>query len=98
MTVFIEIICALCILTAIAGTIWHRIKKNAGIGVRCIQFIAVTTITPAVIILALEKIIDGGVVAALFGALLGYLFVNISNFDKDKEEDKEEDKKKKNSV
>ncbi|WP_170304672.1 hypothetical protein [Croceicoccus estronivorus] len=42
---------------------------------------------PAIIVLAMEKIIDGAAVAALIGGVVGYLFANISEYDRTKYRD-----------
>jgi len=67
---------------SIMGVLLQRLIEGKGIGVRAIQFVAATSILPIIAILALEKIIDGCTVSALVGALIGYLFSNISEFEK----------------
>lgn len=80
--VWIEIIAAGTIPLTIIGLIANRIVTQKAIGVRAIQFLAVATFIPGVLVVTLEKIIDGSTVAALFGALIGYLLSNISEFDR----------------
>lgn len=59
--------------------------KVGGIGARIIQFACVTLIIPAIIILGIEKILQGETIATLIGGLIGYVLSGISNYDKDKE-------------
>lgn len=82
---WIEIIAALSLPAAVIGLLIERIKTGKGIGVRAIQFLGIAMLVPATIILALEKAIDGGVVGTLLGATAGYLFSNISEFDRQKD-------------
>ncbi|WP_340314422.1 hypothetical protein [Rhizorhabdus argentea] len=79
---WVELIVAGTIPLAVISMVLNRILSGKGLGVRAIQFLAVATFVPAVIILALEKIIDGSTVAALVGAFVGYLFSNIAEFDR----------------
>jgi hypothetical protein len=79
---YVEWIAVLTIPLAVLGMIVNRIWTGKGFGVRAIQFLAVATFTPAVLVLALERIIDGSTVAALVGAFVGYLFSNIADFDR----------------
>lgn len=71
---WVEIIAALTIPTSLLAVVFHRIKSDMGMGYRAIQFLAMGTAVPAVIILGLEKIIEPGTVGALLGAVLGYVF------------------------
>ena len=59
---------------------------SKGIGVRSIQFTAAAMVFPGVVILTTGKFIDGETSAALIGVLIGYLFANIGNFDKQRGE------------
>jgi len=74
----IELVAAWTVPLAIPGLIVERVQMRKRLGVRAIQFLAVATFAPVVVILALEKIIDGGTVSAL----VGYLFSNIAEFDR----------------
>jgi hypothetical protein len=86
----IEVILAISILSGPLALLWHRsIAKKAdggsfGIGVRTVQFIGAITVPQAVVILALEGLLDGGTVAALVGTLVGYLFAGLTEFDRRK--------------
>jgi hypothetical protein len=77
----IEIILALTVPIGLWALMWYRAKMEMGLGVRVIQFAGVIFGFPLIVILGLEKILDGQTLAALFGALFGYLLSGIANFD-----------------
>ncbi|HEV2738715.1 MAG TPA: hypothetical protein VGU66_09065 [Candidatus Elarobacter sp.] len=79
---WVEIILALTIFVTVVLTLVSRIRTGKGLGVRAIQFLAVTIGIPVIVILALEKVVDGAVVGTLLGGVFGYLLSNIANFDK----------------
>jgi hypothetical protein len=55
----IEIIAASSLPIGILAIVWHRAKTGKGLGVRVIQIIGVILIIPGIVILSLEKILDG---------------------------------------
>ncbi len=77
----IEIILALTLPIGLWAFMWYRTKMEMGLGVRAIQFSGVIFGCPLIVILGLEGILDGQTLAALFGALFGYLLSGIANFD-----------------
>lgn len=77
-----EIIVSSAVPITIAGMIWNRIATGKGLGVRAIQFLSVALGIPVIVLLGLEKVIDGAVVGTLLGGVFGYLLSNISNYDK----------------
>ena len=80
-TQIVEFACLAIMVGGLAGVIFFRLKpSNMGIGVRVIQFIAVTTIIPGIIILALEKVITPETTATLFGTITGYLLSGIGDY------------------
>jgi hypothetical protein len=81
---WIEIVAALTMPVGIIAVVAHRIKQKIGMGVRSIQFLALTIIFPMVLILALENKLEDSAIGALIGALLGYLFSNIGKYDERK--------------
>ena len=83
----IELIAAVTIPVTLLAIMGERIWSKKGIGVRTIQFAAVTTFVPLILILALERILDGNVVSALVGAFVGYLFSNIGDFERARNRD-----------
>jgi xanthine/uracil permease len=78
----VQIIVSLAIPLSLVVVWANRAKTEKGIGVRTVQFVAAGTVMPTIIILALNGKIGGETSAALIGAFIGYLFANISNFDK----------------
>lgn len=77
----IEVIAALTMGAGIVGVLWQRIASKKGLSVRSIQFLALVTLVPIMLILALEGILERSAVGALIGALIGYLFTNIGKYD-----------------
>src|SRR5687768_12789561 len=51
--------------------------KVGGIGARVIQFTCISLIIPCIIILALEKILQGETIATILGGLVGYVLSGI---------------------
>lgn len=79
---WIEIVLAITVPATVVGMIVNRILTKKGLGVRAIQFLAVSLGIPIIAILALEKVLEGAVVGTLLGGIFGYLLSNISNYDK----------------
>ena len=59
----------------------NRRSAGKGIGIRTIQFVAVSMMIPATVLLALHGKLQGEAVAAILGALAGYLLSNIAKFE-----------------
>lgn len=84
--VAIEIGLALLIIIAPIGFYcFYKDRKNEagnpmGVGARAIQLLAVVMIIPAVLILALERILEGAVVGTLIGTLAGFILSNVGEF------------------
>ncbi len=78
---WVEIAASISIPIGIVSVIWNRISTQKGLSVRSIQFLALCTIIPLILILGLEGILEGGTIGALLGALVGYLFSNIGKYD-----------------
>jgi uncharacterized membrane protein len=79
---WVELVVASAIPLTILGMIANRIMTNKGLGVRAIQYLAVSLGIPVIVLLAMEGILDGAVVGTLLGGVFGYLLSNISNYDK----------------
>jgi hypothetical protein len=79
---WVKLIAAGSVPLTVLALIVNRIWTGKGIGVRVIQFLAVAAFASIIVIVALEKVIDGSAVAALIGTLVGYLFANIAEFDR----------------
>ena len=80
----IQIFCAFSILCSVVGAIANRLWLGRGFGVRAIQFVVAASIVPAVLILSVRGSIGGETSVAILGALVGYLFARISEFDESK--------------
>jgi hypothetical protein len=78
----VEIIAAATIPLAMICLFINRWHSGKSLGVRAIQTLAVTMLMPTIIVLAMERIIDGAAVAALIGGAIGYLFAHISEYDR----------------
>lgn len=76
----VELVAAGVMLCGILGIVFFRLTSEKGLGVRAIQFVAVATVIPAILILALEKVLTGETTATLFGAITGYLLSGIGDF------------------
>lgn len=77
MTDVVEVAAVLIMAGALGGILYDRIKKNKGIGVRVIQFLAVSFVIPTVLILALEAKLSTDATAAILGAVVGYVLSGI---------------------
>ena len=79
---WIEVVAIATMPIAIVAIIVERIARDRGIGVRVIQFLGICLLLPLTIILAIEGILERSAVGALVGAIAGYLFANIGEYDK----------------
>lgn len=79
---WVQLISAATFPLALVVLLINRLHRKKSIGVRSIQFTAAAMVLPGVVILATGNFIEGETSAALIGALIGYLFANIGNFDK----------------
>ncbi|MBC6982873.1 hypothetical protein [Caulobacter sp. 17J80-11] len=77
----IEIGLVTTMIVGVAGLVLNRVLTGKGIGVRNIQFVAVATIVPGLILLTMMGKIGGETTAAIFSATVGYLFAQIAKFD-----------------
>ena len=90
---WIEVILAVSMLIVPLAVLIHRsIARKAdgshfGAGVRIIQLIGVCNLPPALIILGMEGLLDASAMAALGGAIVGYLFSGLAEFDRRKSDD-----------
>lgn len=77
MKTVIEIVSLFIMACGLIGVFVERIWKDRGIGVRVIQFLTVIFIVPAILILALEEILNTQTTATLLGAVVGYILSGI---------------------
>ena len=80
----VEIIAIIIMGGGLLGVFIERNKIGKGIGVRVIQFLAIIFVIPTILILALEKVIDNSTIAALIGAIVGYILSGIGSDENDK--------------
>jgi 4-amino-4-deoxy-L-arabinose transferase-like glycosyltransferase len=79
----VELILGAAILVGPIIVIIERLIGDRGLGARAIQFAAVVMLIPAIVLLALEKIIDAPTVGTLIGGLSGYLLSSIGEYRAD---------------
>ncbi|MBO2984105.1 hypothetical protein [Burkholderia pseudomallei] len=79
---YVELIAALTIPLGFGAVMAHRFATKRAIGARVIQLVAVVMLVPVILILALEKILDGATLGTLIGGIVGYLLSGISEFDR----------------
>lgn len=77
MKTIVEGVAAILMVLALGGILYDRIKRQKGIGVRVIQFLAVCFVIPALLILALEGKISTEVTGTLIGTIIGYTLSGI---------------------
>ena len=73
----IELLVASIMVAGLIGIFIERLITKRGIGVRVIQFLAVTLIIPSILILSLEGILEAQASATLFGTIVGYVLSGI---------------------
>jgi hypothetical protein len=83
----VEIIAAFAMLSGV-WLFYYRIKraptgitKWPPLGARAVQFVTVTMGVPPILILGLEKVLDGAVVGTLLGGLFGYVLSHVGRFE-----------------
>ena len=79
----IELIAASIMIVGVFGVFYDRIKHKKGIGVRVIQFLAVVFVVPAILILALERVLSTESTATLLGTIIGYVLSGIGKDESD---------------
>lgn len=76
----IEILMGIVMIGSLGFAIYNRKHTNKGIGARIIQFICVSFVIPAIVILSLEGAIDGGITGTLIGGVVGYVLSKLGEF------------------
>ena len=93
----VELIAAALMVLGVIGVLLNRLQQDKGLGLRAIQFAALVLIVPALLILALEKVLNSETTATLFGAITGYMLSGIGDSEgggKKKKDGHERDKEK----
>jgi len=78
----IEIVAGLIMLIGVIGILVERNRTKRGIGVRVIQFSTVLLVLPAILILALEGVLENQTTSALIGTIVGYVLSGIGKDEK----------------
>jgi len=82
----LELIAIVIMAGGLVGLLVERFKSKRGIGVRAIQFLCVTLIVPAMLILGLEGILTTEILGTLFGAIIGYVLSGIGKDEPSRKE------------
>jgi hypothetical protein len=69
----VDIVAIAMLPIGFVGFLWQRRSSGKAIDAPGVQFIAVVFLLPIILILALEKVLDGMTVGTLIGAFTGYL-------------------------
>lgn len=75
---WIEIGAGAVILIAVTAVTGQRILGKRDLTPRSLHFLTLTVLIAAIVILALEGVLDGGVAAALLGAVAGYVIASLA--------------------
>jgi F0F1-type ATP synthase assembly protein I len=73
MRIAIEIVACVIMVGGVLGVFIERFRTRRGIGVRVIQFLAITLVLPSILILSLEDVLSGQTTATLIGVIVGYI-------------------------
>jgi hypothetical protein len=69
----VEIVAIAMLPVGFVGFVWQRRASSKTIDTAAVQFIAIVFLLPVILILALEKVLDGMTVGTLIGAFTCYL-------------------------
>ena len=69
----VEILVALIMLGSVGGILYGVFKGTIVLSIRTLQFLAIATVIPAVLILSLERSIGNESTAALLGTIVGFV-------------------------
>lgn len=73
----IEVVAMSLMAVALLGILYDRIRRQKGISLRAIQFLAVCLVVPALLILALEGKVSMEATAIILGVVIGYTLSGI---------------------
>ena len=86
MKCWIEVVALTIMVGGVIGIFIERARTKRGIGVRIIQFATVLLVLPAILILAVERILESQTVATLIGAIVGYILSGIGKDESRKQD------------
>ena len=73
----VEILAVLIMLGGVGGIFYGVFKGTIALSVRTLQFLAITFVVPAVLILSLERSLGSESTAALLGTIIGYVLAEL---------------------
>lgn len=76
----IEVVCAYVILATPILVVLERIKIGKSYSARSVQFVAVATLVPAIVILASRGVLNAESTGTILGALTGYLLSRVGEY------------------
>ncbi len=85
---WVEIIAAITGPLGVVGLLFHRVYGGYGIGARAIQFAVAVLLIPAILILGLEKVLDGATLGTLIAGIVGYVLWKVGEYIPDKKDRK----------
>lgn len=71
--ILVEIIAALIMFGVVGGIFYGALKGSLTLNVRTIQFLAISFLVPAILILSMERAIGSEATSALMGIVVGYV-------------------------
>jgi hypothetical protein len=78
---FVEMVAVAMWPLGIGATFWQRwVSGSKGLGARVIQLCSVIMLFPAILILGLEKVLDGATLGTLIGGLVGYALSGVGEY------------------
>lgn len=83
-TFYVEIAAGVTIPISVIGLLWYKARARGGLGVRIMQFIFLCMTLPLLLILGIEKVLDGAAIGTLLGGASGYLLANIGKYDENR--------------
>lgn len=86
----VDIVAIAMLPLSFAGFMWQRRSSGKAIDAAAVQFIAVVFLLPVIVVLALEKVLDGMTVGTLIGAFTGYLLAGARDGRADRDRGKDE--------
>jgi len=77
----VEIIAVLIMSGVVGGIFYGTLKGKLTLNIRTIQFLAVSFLVPAIVILSMERAIGSDATSALMGIIVGYVLSVLGKFE-----------------